>query len=158
MLRLLGLASALLIFALAGFGGRASVASAGATDLFISQACVGGSLNVTFTWTGSDPRAQAQWLDLTTADNEWQAGTFVTSSTLPASQTAFTWNGVAGGLPQWVRISQRLADGTLDPGGTYGFVGLPCGGAPALNQLPATPTPGPSLPGGTPVPPQPKGR
>jgi len=144
MLRLLGLASGLLIFTLLSLVNGAGVSRAGASDLLISQVCAGGSLNVTFSWSGNDTRAQNQWLDLTTADNEWQAGTFTSSGNIAPSATVYTWVGAASGTLQWARLSQRYADGMTDPGGTYAFVGLPCGGSgvilPQGGQAPA-PTP-----------------
>ena len=50
-------------------------ASAAATSVGVSQACLpDGKVGVTFSWAGNDPTASQQWIDLSTSDNGWQPG------------------------------------------------------------------------------------
>jgi hypothetical protein len=109
----------------AGRPGRS--AFAGASQVTESQTCAGGKANVTFSWQGSDPASSQQWLDLTTVDNGWQAGTFIGAGPLGGRETSYTWNGLLSNTLHYIRVNQQLRGGAWDGSGTFPFTTVDCG-------------------------------
>jgi len=85
-----------------------------------------GKVQTTFSWQGNDPAALQQWIDLSTSDNGWQAGTFISAGPFAGSATSFNWNGLLANTGHYVRVNQQLAGGTWDPSTTFSFQTPPC--------------------------------
>src|ERR1700730_11554323 len=68
---------------------------AAATSVSVTQTCSSDATDsVSFTWQGNDPSAIQQWLDVSTSDNGWQQGTFVSAGPFSGITTSFNWTGI----------------------------------------------------------------
>ena len=114
-------------------GGQARQARAAAAELALSQACESGKVTVSFNWSGNDPTAAEQWLDLSTVDNGWQPGTFLGNGPLHPATTSLTWPGLLPATRHFVRINQSYGAGLWDASATFYFDTQSCP-APASGQ------------------------
>lgn len=119
-------AAAIALVALNVRGPAQPAAAAGATLSFPDATCSGSTASVTFLWTPVTG-ASVQYLDISTQDNGWAAGTFI-GTQISGSQGALVWNGITAGLPHVWRVNALTAAGWV-VSDTGAFV--PCGG-PAL--------------------------
>jgi hypothetical protein len=116
-----------------------TTASAAVNSLYLTQSCLpDGSVRVKFDWSGNDPSAIQQWLDLSLFDNGWQWGTFLGAGPMPASQQSLSWDGLIPNTTHFVRLNQELTPGTWDPSLTYYWTTLNC--PQPVQQPPAAPT------------------
>jgi hypothetical protein len=106
-------------------------AHAGATNLTANQGCGGGLVSVLFAWSGNDPSALQQSLDLSAADNGWEPNTFASAAPLPPTATSFQWDGLQPGTTYYARVTQTLASGALDGSATYQVQTIGCDAATA---------------------------
>jgi hypothetical protein len=132
----------LAVVVLVGFVGlvrSGGVAHAGAGELLFSQACVTGGVTVNFSWTGSDPSARQQWLDLSTQDNGWLPATYVSAGPLGASTSQYQWTGLRPNTIHYVRVNQQLSNGVWDASPTFQVATGACQPAPSAlrDDLPA---------------------
>lgn len=99
----------------------AHIADAAATGLNQSQVCSNGKADVTFTWRGTNPSATQVWLDLTTTNNSWKNGTFISAGPFDATTTSYTWTGLTPGKQHYFRINQQLPNGRWEGSATAPF-------------------------------------
>jgi hypothetical protein len=116
-------------------------AHASASQVYMNQTCVQGKANVTFSWVGSDTSSLQQWIDLSTQDNGWQDGTFISAGPIAGSATSYTWSGLAAGTPHLARINQQLASGAWDPSATFSFTTIDCAPPPPGVRIPSVDKP-----------------
>jgi len=117
-------------------------AEAATSQVFMNQVCGAGKVNVTLTWQGNDTSAQQQWIDLSTSDNGWAAGSFISAGPLAGPATQYVWNGLTPSTLHYVRVNQQLADGSWDASSAFSFTTIDCGaavssGPPAPNSAQA---------------------
>ena len=115
----------LVVFAALALAPPVSRAAAG--NVQESQTCVAGKANVTFSWTGNDPAAAQQWLDLTLFDNGWQPDTYIGAGPISGRTASYTWPGLTSKTQHYIRINQQLPSGAWDSSGTFVFTTIDCG-------------------------------
>jgi hypothetical protein len=96
-----------------------------------AQFCFGDHLDVTFSWLSNAPQA-ATYIDLSTADNGWSNGTYVSAGPFAAGTSSYRWQGIEPGFWHFVRLNQRTDSGGWAPSQTYSFFANDCGSAPAI--------------------------
>lgn len=114
-------------------------AEAGADRLLTQQFCEGGRVKVTFSWTGGNPAALEQWLDLSVFNNGWLDGTFIWAGPLNGGLATYTWEGLTAATQHYARVNQQLGNRSWDPSPTFPFMTISCGGAPAPVVSPGGP-------------------
>jgi hypothetical protein len=107
-------------------------ADAAASGLGQSQVCNGGKADVTYTWSAT---AQQVWLDISTMNNSWKAGTFISAGPFDTKTTSYTWTGLAPGKQHYFRINQQLATGRWEGSATAPFF-TSCGDPSASGATP----------------------
>jgi hypothetical protein len=118
-------------------GLRQPRAEAATSALFYSQVCqTDGRVQVHFFWTGNDPGALQQWLDLSLFNNGWLTGTFLGAGPLAPATTDLVWSGLIPDAIHYVRVNQLEPGGFWDPSPTFFFQTLAC----APSGAPAAPT------------------
>jgi hypothetical protein len=121
-----------LVLAVAGLGARSNRAQAATSALFYFEVCQpDGKVEVHFFWTGNDPLALTQWLDLSLFNNGWLSGTFLGAGPLPPTSTSLVWNGLIPNATHYVRVNQLEPAGFWDPSPTFFFQTLACAVVPA---------------------------
>src|SRR3954447_26687173 len=78
------------VFAL-GFPALLPTANGAASSVSMAQSCFAGAIEGRFKWAGNDVQAKEQWLDLSTFDNHWEPGTFVSEGLFMRRETTYTW-------------------------------------------------------------------
>jgi hypothetical protein len=111
-------------------------AQAAVSQIFLGHSCAGGAATVSISWSGNDPAALQQWVDLSIFDNGWQDGTFLSAGPFAASTTSHEWGGLASATGHFIRVNQQMADGQWDSSQTYYFVTAACAGADATAGTP----------------------
>ena len=101
----------------AGLRGH-SPAHAAASRVAFSQTCSHGKSNLTINWEGNDPAAWEQWIDLSTSDDGFRAGTFLSAGPIASRTTTYIWDGLEPNTTHYLRINQLLPDGRWDPSRT----------------------------------------
>jgi hypothetical protein len=87
----------------------------------LSESCgPGGGVQMTVGWSGSDPSALQQRVDISLTNNGWQQGTYASGSAYAgAGSMAFT--GLAAGSTYHARVLQLMPNGWWDSSATYVF-------------------------------------
>jgi len=85
----------------------------------MTQSCFAGAIEGRFKWSGNDVQAKEQWLDLSTFDNHWEAGTFVSEGPMRGITNAYSWPGLDPDTIYYFRVTQQLRDGTWEASGTF---------------------------------------
>jgi hypothetical protein len=106
-------------------------AEAAADQLFATQSCEAGTVRIVFNWTGGNPAAVEQWLDLTVFNNGWLDGTFLSAGPMQGGVAEYAWQGIAQNTQHYVRVNQQLGNGTWDPSPTFPVKTILCGTAAA---------------------------
>jgi hypothetical protein len=101
------------------------VSAAGAGLNQPTASCAATRASVTFTWRPV-PGSSQQWLDVSTKDNGFSAGTFDSEGPMKGSTTSYVWDGLTAGEKVFWRINSNTADG-WQPSETGTFI--PCGAA-----------------------------
>ena len=109
-----------LLFIGAGIPSASATAGAGLNQPTVC--CAGSRASVTFTWRPL-PGSSEQWLDLSTADNGFAGGTFISQGPFNGSQTSFEWDAIRAGTRHYWRVNSNTAEGWV-PSDTASF--LPC--------------------------------
>src|SRR3954469_4044634 len=102
--------------------GTSSVNAAGAGLLDPTSSCSATRASVTFTWRPL-PGSSEQWLDVSTKDNGFAAGTFDSEGPFNGSKASFVWDGLKSGEKVFWRINSNNA-GAWQPSDTASFT--PC--------------------------------
>jgi hypothetical protein len=92
----------------------------------MTQACFAGAIEGRFRWQGNDVSAKEQWLDLTTFDNKWEAGTFLSEGPFTGRTTTHSWLDLAPDTVYYFRVTQQLSNGTWEASGTFQATTTPC--------------------------------
>ena len=122
-----GLFAFLVAVGILWFGTSLPGVSAETTGLQYRESCIpDGIVEVTFSWTGNEPSALQQWLDLSLFDNGWQTGTFLNAGPLSSQQQTLTWRGLIANTTHFVRLNQLLPGGSWDPSPTFHFTTRSC--------------------------------
>jgi len=96
-------------------------AEAAANGLSQSQVCNAGKADVTFRWQNVNPQATQVWLDLSTSNNGWRNGTFISAGPFDATTASYSWAGLAPGKQHYFRINQQLPSGRWEGSETSPF-------------------------------------
>ncbi len=116
-----GLATALV---LASDAWARPTAAPGSLPAAYHQSCLAdGTVRVAFGWTPS--YGDAQWLDLSLADNGFAPGTYVGVALFGSSTGTFTWDDLAPGRPHVARVNTHTTRG-WEPSPTSRFVTRTC--------------------------------
>lgn len=100
-----------------------STASAAAASLNQPTAsCSSARASVTFTWRPA-PGSSQQWLDLSTANNGFAPGSFLSEGPFNGSTTSYVWDGIRSGQLHFWRINSQTDNG-WEPSETGSFT--PC--------------------------------
>jgi hypothetical protein len=106
-------------FGVIGYARAAPDGSADISTSLVFECLPDNNIRVEFSWS---PSGQGpQWLDLSLFDNDFAAGTFLTSGPLPGSRSSFTWDGLIPDTQHFVRVNTQLAGGWA-PSQTMAFV------------------------------------
>ncbi len=110
----------------------------------VTQSCGGATLGGSFRWAVAQPAGQVQWLDLSTQDNGFVPGTFVSAGPLDGSATSFYWAGLLQGATHFWRVNTWTGASWVTSS-TGSIVTGYCQGAPPPLPLPLPlPIPGPT--------------
>ena len=110
-------------------------------QLWVTQECSSHGVKVDFRWTGANPSAAQQWLDLSLFNNGWQWGTFLGAGPFSASAQSHSWDGIIPNAVHFVRLNQQLPNGQWQPSSTFYFQSADC----AVSATPAAAAPAVNL-------------
>src|SRR3954447_1550389 len=89
----------LAVFSVVALGGalllpiRAGESEAAISRLQYSMGCLkDGRVTVYFLWTGGSPNPRQQWMDISTQNNNWIPGTFLSAGPFGPNAQSFDWN------------------------------------------------------------------
>src|SRR6185503_17727299 len=102
--------------------GAPSASAAGAGLNQPTTSCSSGRASVTFSWRPV-PGSSQQFLDVSTNDNGFAAGTFETEGPFNGSTTSYVWDGLKSGQRHYWRVNSNTPDG-WQPSETGSFT--PC--------------------------------
>ena len=109
-LALLLATSLIVVLALVMTAAPRSVEAAGALLSFPQASCGASSANVSFSWA-PPAGATETWLDVSTNDNGFVAGSFMNAGPLSGGASSYTWGGLKTHTPYFWRVDSRLASG-----------------------------------------------
>jgi len=95
---------------LAAFHATPAAAATGATLSQPTVTCAATRATVNFAWRPV-PGSSEQWIDLTTLDNNFAAGTYISAGPFNGSITTYSWEGIAGGTKHFWRVTSLSSDG-----------------------------------------------
>jgi hypothetical protein len=101
-------------------------ANGAASTVSMTQDCFAGAIEGRFKWAGNDVQAKEQWLDLSTFDNRWEAGTFQSEGPFTGRTTTYSWLDLAPDTVYYFRVTQQLSNGTWEASGTFTATTTPC--------------------------------
>src|SRR5215216_2618508 len=79
---------------------RHGTSEAAVSRLQYSMGCLrDGRVSVYLLWSGGNSNPRQQWVDLSTLNNNWIPGTFISSGPFGPNAQSFYWNGVTA----WTR-------------------------------------------------------
>lgn len=105
-------------------GPGSASATASADLLRPDVTCLGSNVaSVRFNWTPA-PNSTQQWLDLSTKDQGWPSGSFMSAGPLDSSSASYTWQGLKSGAPHYWRINSMTPDGWV-ASSTASFIPCP---------------------------------
>jgi hypothetical protein len=119
----LHLVTALLLCTIGIFASAVSVSAAGAGLNQPTSSCSSARASVTFTWRPV-PGSSQQWIDLSTQDNGFAAGTFISEGPFNGSTTSYVWDGIRAGQRHFWRVNSNTAEG-WQPSDTGSFTPCP---------------------------------
>src|SRR4029079_19630171 len=119
-------------------GGTHRSAEAFYSQIYVDQACSsnGAGVDVTISWTGSNPRAMSSYGDVSQHYNDWIPQSYASGGPLSPNITSYHWVGLAANSLFFVRINQPLGLGTWDVSATAVFLTGPGCGALASYSSP----------------------
>ena len=88
--------------------------------------CKDGRASVSLMWSGGDPNARQQWVDLSAQNNGWQSGTFSGAGPFGPSVASYDWSGLSSRSRYYVRINQLLQNNRWDASETYFIDTIDC--------------------------------
>ena len=99
---------------------RHGESEAAVSRLQYSMGCLRDNrVSVYLLWSGGSPNPRQQWVDLSTQNNGWLPGTFISAGPFGPNADHFDWNGLTPGVRHYVRINQLLQNNSWDPSLTY---------------------------------------
>jgi hypothetical protein len=89
-------------------------ASASIPGVYLSRTCSAdtGALTVTLAWQAYNQFAVEQWVDVSTVSSEWEPGSYWGIGPLHPAVGAFAWDGAEANTLYFLRINQKLSDGS----------------------------------------------
>ena len=120
-----------LTFALLTQARGPGVAAANQHQLFVDQECSAEGVTAFFSWSGANPDATEQWVDISLFNNDWQPGSFFGAGPLASTATSHTWAGLGPTAVHFVRLNQKLPSGEWLPSATFYFQTIDCPVGPA---------------------------
>jgi hypothetical protein len=115
-----------------------SKAEAHGGQIYVSQACSsnGAGVDVTVHWTGHNPHAYEQWVDVSQYYNGWVPQSYAAGGPISPNQSSYRWVGLAANSVFFVRVNQLMGVGLWDASETYLFVTGPGCAGPASYSSP----------------------
>jgi len=98
---------------------RAATSEAAVSRLQYFLGCKDGRASVSLIWSGGSASARQQWVDLSTQNNGWAAGTFSGAGPFAADVSTYDWTGLTSKGRYYVRVNQLLANNSWDSSDTY---------------------------------------
>jgi hypothetical protein len=99
---------------------RAETSEAAVSRLQYSQGCLrDGRVSIYLLWSGGNNNPRQQWIDLSTENNGWLPGTFISAGPFGPNAQSFDWNGLVPTTRHYVRINQMLQNTTWDTSPTF---------------------------------------
>ena len=106
---------------------RAGTSEAAVSRLQYSMGCLrDGRVSVYFLWSGGSPNPRQQWMDLSTMNNNWIPGTFLSAGPFGPNAESFDWNGMTPNTRHFVRVNQLLQNNSWDASATYYIDTIDC--------------------------------
>src|SRR3954453_22198892 len=81
---------------------RPATSEAAVSRLQYFLGCKDGRASVSFIWSGGDPNARQQWMDLSAQNNNWLPGTFSGSGPFATNVASYDWTGLASNSRYYV--------------------------------------------------------
>jgi hypothetical protein len=99
---------------------RSEPSEAAVSRLQYSMGCLrDGRVSVYLLWSGGTANPRQQWVDISTQNNGWLGGTFLSAGPFGPSADHFDWNGVLPGTRHYIRVNQLLQNNVWDASPTY---------------------------------------
>jgi hypothetical protein len=123
----------LTLVALSAFGAgvaashlRPATSEAAVSRLQYFLGCKDGRASVQLIWSGGDPNARQQWVDLSAQNNGWASGTFSGAGPFAADVSSYDWTGLASKARYYVRVNQLRQNNSWDASETYYIDTIDC--------------------------------
>ena len=88
--------------------------------------CKDGRASVSLIWSGGDPNARQQWVDVSAQNNGWLPGTFSGAGPFAANVASYDWSGLTSKARYYVRVNQLLPNNSWDASETYYIDTIDC--------------------------------
>ena len=105
---------------------RAATSEAAVSRLQYFLGCKDGRASVSLMWSGGDPNARQQWVDLSAQNNNWLPGTFSGAGPFAANVASYDWAGLASKSRYFIRFNQLLQNNSWDASETYYIDTIDC--------------------------------
>jgi hypothetical protein len=106
---------------------RADESEAAVSRLQYSMGCLkDGRVTVYFLWSGGNANPRQQWIDISTQNNSWLPGTFLSAGPFGPNAQSFDWNGMTPDTRHFVRVNQLLQNNSWDASPTYYIDTIDC--------------------------------
>jgi hypothetical protein len=105
---------------------RPATSEAAVSRLQYFLGCKDGRASVTLLWSGGDPTARLQWVDLSAQNNGWLSGTFSGAGPFASDVASYDWTGLASKSRYFVRFNQLLQNNSWDTSATYYIDTIDC--------------------------------
>src|ERR1044071_5027267 len=100
--------------------GRVGESEAAVSRLQYSMGCLkDGRVTVYFLWSGGTANPRQQWIDLSTQNNNWIPGAFLSAGPFGPNAQSFDWNGMMPNTRHFIRVNQLLQNNSWDASPTY---------------------------------------
>ena len=106
---------------------RHGTSEAAVSRLQYSMGCLrDGRVSVYLLWSGGATNPRQQWVDLSTLNNNWIPGTFLSAGPFGPNAQSFDWNGMTPGTRHYIRVNQLLQNNSWDASQTYYIDTIDC--------------------------------
>ena len=105
---------------------RPATSEAAVSRLQYFLGCKDGRASVSLIWSGGDPSARQQWVDLSVQNNGWLSGTFSGAGPFAPDVSTYDWTGLASKARYYVRFNQLLQNNSWDTSLTYYIDTIDC--------------------------------
>jgi len=105
---------------------RPATSEAAVSRLQYFLGCKDGRASVSLLWSGGDPNARQQWVDVSAQNNGWLPGTFSGAGPFGPDVASYDWTGLASKSRYFIRVNQLLQNNSWDASATYYIDTIDC--------------------------------